>query len=247
MKGVLVVEDVAFQREYLRHTVAVCFPEHQPILEAVDGMQAVEVALRHRPLLIIMDIQLPVLNGIKAAQTIWTESPLTRILFWSQFKDEAYLRELRKIVPGETVYGYMLKDSSEHNLTQAMRAILEDEQCWIDRNVRGVQSRVENSHTGLTDVEYEALIDISLGLTDKAIARRRYLSERGVQNRLRELYTKLEVDNHQIQHEDWGFVFNPRSRAKFIALSRGLINAELLDRENEEFKKWLKMEVGLEI
>ena len=242
--SILIAEDVPFQREYLRKTVAELFPEVRSLLEAETGEQTVQIAREAKPNLIIMDIQLPGLTGIKAARVIWSEMPLTRILFWSQYKDEAYLRELGKIVPGETVYGYILKTSADQNLRQALRAILVDEQCWIDREVRGVQSRAGARDTALTDVEYETLTDISLGLTDKAIARRRFLSERGVQNRLHELYAKLNVENDQYQDERWGFTFNPRSRAILTALKRGLINSDELFREDEELRNWLKLEAG---
>ena len=79
-------------------------------------------------------------------------------------------------------------------------------------------------------------------MTDKAIARRRYLSERGVQNRLRELYAKLAIDTEQITDERWGNTYSPRARAISIALQRGLINADELARENEALQKWLKRE-----
>jgi hypothetical protein len=55
-------------------------------------------------------------------------------------------------------------------------------------------------------------------LTDKAIVRRRYLSERGVQNRLSELYAKLLIDIGQIVDERWGSTYSPRSRAISIAM-----------------------------
>jgi DNA-binding NarL/FixJ family response regulator len=123
-----------------------------------------------------------------------------------------------------------------------LRAVLIDEQCWIDPEIRMVQSRATSRGSGLTDVEYEALIDIALGLTDKAIARRRYLSERGVQNRLRELYAKLSIDLEQIVDQRWGNTYSPRSRAISVALQRGLINADELARENEALKHWLERE-----
>jgi DNA-binding NarL/FixJ family response regulator len=85
-------------------------------------------------------------------------------------------------------------------------------------------------------------VDISLGLTDKAIARRRYLSERGVQNRLRELYIKLSIDIDQIIDDRWGSTYSPRSRAISIALQRGLINSDELARENESLQSWLQRE-----
>ena len=86
------------------------------------------------------------------------------------------------------------------------------------------------------------LIDISLGLTDKAIARRRYLSERGVQNRVRELYAKLSIDIEQIVDERWGSTYSPRARAISIAMQRGLINADELAGETEALQEWLQRE-----
>src|SRR5262249_51438715 len=159
-----------------------------------------------------------------------------------QFKDEIYIRELSRIVPPETVYGFVLKSSSDERLMSALKAVLLEEQCWIDPEIRMVQSRAINKLSGLTDVEYEALIDITLGLTDKAIARRRYLSERGVQNRLRELYSKLGVDQEQVVDERWGSTYSPRSRAISLALQRGLINAEELGREDQALRGWLERE-----
>ncbi|HEX8846386.1 MAG TPA: response regulator transcription factor [Pyrinomonadaceae bacterium] len=242
--SILIAEDTSFQREYLRNLVTRKFEDYLPVIEVEDGLRAVEASNEARPNLIILDIKLPGLNGIKAARAIWRKRPLTRIVFWSQYKDETYLRELGKVVPGETVYGYVLKNSPDEKLTQALQAVLVDEQCWIDREVRGVQSRAGSRDLGLTDVEYEALIDISLGLTDKTIARRRYLSERGVQNRLRELYAKLHVVDSQVADPKWGHTFNPRGRAIWTALKRGLINADELAEEDEKLRAWLEVEVG---
>ena len=240
--SVLIAEDMAFQRDYLRAIIADNFAEACPIIETDDGGRAVELARERRPALVILDIKLAGLSGVHAARQIWGETPLARIVFWSQYKDEIYVRELARIVPAETVYGYVLKSSSDAKLIAALRAVLVDEQCWIDPEIRQVQSRAASRISGLTDVEHEALIDIAIGLTDRAIARRRYLSERGVQNRLRELYAKLAVDTEQITDERWGNTYSPRSRAISIALQRGLINADELARENESLQRWLKRE-----
>jgi DNA-binding NarL/FixJ family response regulator len=240
--SILIAEDVAFQREYLRSILADNFADAGPIIEAADGKTAVELALKHRPALIALDIKMPELSGVRAARQIWAEMNLARILFWSQYKDEIYVREISRIVPAETVYGYALKSSPDEKLIAALRAVLVDEQCWIDPEIRTIQSRAINRVSGLTDIEHEALIDIALGLTDKAIARRRYLSERGAQNRLRELYAKLSVDIEQIVDDRWGSTYSPRSRAISIALQRGLINADELARENEALQKWLEQE-----
>lgn len=243
--SIVLAEDMSFQRDYLRAVVSENFAEFGPLIETDDGAKAVELALQNRPALVVLDIKLRGLSGVRAAKQIWSENPLARILFWSQYKDEIYVRELARIVPNETVYGYVLKSSPDDKLIAALRAVLIDEQCWIDPEIRTVQSRAINRTSGLTDVEYEALIDIAIGLTDRAIARRRYLSERGVQNRLRELYAKLSVDLEQIVDDRWGNTYSPRSRAISIALQRGLINADELARENESLQNWLAREAAL--
>jgi DNA-binding NarL/FixJ family response regulator len=239
---ILIAEDMAFQRDYLRAIIRDNFADAGPVIETCDGAAVLELALEHRPSLAVLDIKLPGLSGVKAARQIWSEFKLARIIFWSQYKDEIYIRELARIVPGETVYGYVLKSSPDEKLIAALRAVLIDEQCWIDPEIRTVQSRATSRISGLTDIEYEALLDISLGLTDKAIARRRYLSERGVQNRLRELYAKLSIDIEQIVDERWGSTYSPRSRAISMAMQRGLINADELARENEALQQWLQSE-----
>ncbi|MEK6405834.1 MAG: response regulator transcription factor [Acidobacteriota bacterium] len=243
--SILIAEDMAFQRDYLRAIITDNFADAGPVIEASDGNSAVELALKHHPSLAVLDIKLPGLSGVKAARQIWAKLQLARIIFWSQYKDEIYIRELARIVPGETVYGYVLKSSPDEKLIAALRAVLVDEQCWIDPEIRSVQSRATNRTSGLTDIQYEALVDIALGLTDKAIARRRYLSERGVQNRLRELYSKLSIDIEQIVDERWGSTYSPRSRAMSIAMQRGLINADELARENEALQQWLQRENAL--
>ena len=106
--------------------------------------------------------------------------------------------------------------------------------------MRKVQGRAGSSQTALSDIEYEALVDISLGLTDNLIAQRRYLSRRGVQSRLNSLYTKLAIDQDQFHSEKFGDAFNLRNRAIAVALRRGLINAFELESEEKEFQDWLK-------
>jgi DNA-binding NarL/FixJ family response regulator len=243
--SILIAEDTAFQRDYLRAVIAEHFANAGPLFETDNGNSAVELARHHHPNLVVLDIKLEGLSGVRAARQIWEEWPLARIVFWSQYKDEIYVRELARIVPAETVYGFVLKSSADDKLVSALKAVLIDEQCWIDREVRTIQSRAVSHTSGITDIEYEALIDIAVGLTDKAIARRRYLSERGVQNRLRELYAKLGIDSEQVVDARWGSTFSPRSRAISIALQRGLINAEELSRESESLQKWLEREGAL--
>jgi DNA-binding NarL/FixJ family response regulator len=216
-----------------------CVIEHAP-----DGLVAFELAQAHDEPLVISDIQMPQMNGIEFAKSLWEQKPKARIVFWSQFKDEMYVRTLAKIVPPETVYGYVLKSSPREKISVAMATVLFDDQCWIDPEVRKVQGRTGHSQTALSDIEYEALIDISLGLTDNLIAQRRYLSRRGVQSRLNSLYAKLSLDQEQFQRDKVGDAFNLRSRAVSVALRRGLINAFELEHEEEYLQGWLKRYKG---
>ncbi len=207
---------------------------------APNGMAALELALQLEQPLLISDIQMPEMNGIELARNLWKRKPQARIVFWSQFKDEMYVRTLSRIVPPETVYGYILKSNPRDRIVSAIRTVLLEEQCWIDPEVRKVQGRTGHSQTALSDIEFEALLDISLGLTDNLIAQRRYLSRRGVQSRLNSLYNKLGVDQEQFHGEKVGDAFNLRNRSVAVALRRGLINAFELEHEEKEFQLWLK-------
>ena len=151
-----------------------------------------------------------------------------------------YVRSLAKIVPPETVYGYILKSSPREKIASAISTVLFEEQCWIDPEVRKVQGRAKHSLTALSDIEYEALLDISLGLTDNLIAQRRYLSRRGVQSWLNSLYNKLGLDQEQFHCDKYGDSFNLRNRAVAVSLARGLVNAFEMEREEVDFQGWFK-------
>ncbi len=230
----LIIEDNTAQREHAERLLRDRLPQALPLAVSPDGAQALTRVRLEHPDLLLLDIQLPGMNGIEVARAVWKERPQTRIVFWSQFKDEIYIRRLAQIVPAETVYGYVLKSSPDEKLLQAVRAVLCDEQCWLDREVRGIQARALQSPSALTEAEYEALLDIALGLTDRGIARRRYLSRRGAQNRLHSLYTKLGVE----REEEPGSMFSPRNRAVFEGLRRGLLNVDVLAQESAALERW---------
>jgi len=235
----VIAEDNPKDFEFLQQMVAEWEPTCR-IEHAANGLVALELALAHEVPLVISDIQMPQMNGVDFARALWERKPQARIVFWSQFKDEMYVRTLSRVVPPETVYGYVLKSSPREKISMAMATVLFDEQCWIDPEVRKVQGRTGHSQTALSDIEYEALVDISLGLTDNLIAQRRYLSRRGVQSRLNSLYGKLGLDQEQFHSDKVGDAFNLRNRAVAVALRRGLINAFELEHEEAELQAWLK-------
>lgn len=236
--NILIIEDDVLHRAYLREAVHAALPECDTLIEAENGMIGERLAREHRSPNIIMDLQMSPRNGIEAARTIWKERPDTNILFWSNYSDEAYVRGVSRIVPDGAAYGYVLKSASDDRLKLALRSIFIESQCVIDREVRGMQQKSLGHGSGFTDSEYEVLIDIALGLTDRAIAQRRNLSLRSVQNRLQQLYEKLDVYQTAGEDGEEGR-FNLRTRAITIAILRKLLNHNALEKAEAELASWL--------
>jgi DNA-binding NarL/FixJ family response regulator len=229
---VLIVEDDPLHRSYLHEAVRAALPECDMVVEAESGQSGEIEARRARVEHVVMDLQMSERNGIEAARTIWRERPDTKILFWSNYSDEAYVRGVSRIVPEGATYGYVLKSASDERLKLALRSVFVESQCVIDREVRGIQQKSLGNAHGLTDAEYEILVDVALGLTDKAIAQRKRLSLRSVQNRLQQLYEKLEVyDLPDDGMEGW---YNLRMRAVAVALLRKVLNSSALERAERE-------------
>jgi DNA-binding NarL/FixJ family response regulator len=231
---VLIVEDDALHRAYLQEVVRAALPECDEVIEAADGTEG-EARAREAPQAhVVMDLQMQPRTGIDAARTIWRERPATRILFWSNYADEAYVRGVSRIVPPGAAYGYVLKSASDARLHLALRGIFVENQCVIDGEVRSTQQKAVSPSAGLTESEYEILIDIALGLTDRAIAERRGLSLRSVQNRLQSIYDKLGL---HARESDAG-TFNLRGRAVAMAVLRRLLNPAALERAEEDLADW---------
>ena len=209
------------------------------LIRASNGQEALNNALDFDEPNVISDIQMPGMNGIELAKDLWQQRPMAKIVFWSQYRDESYVRSLSRMIPPDTVYGFVLKDNPTDTVTKAIDAVFIDNQCWIDPRVRHVQARLQRPDNSLSDGEYEVLIDIALGLTDNAIARRRYLSRRGVQNRLRSLYDKLDADHIIPTAQQQSDIVNMRNRSVSIALRRGLLNKPELEKEEQLLQQWL--------
>ena len=244
---VLIVEDVAALRQHANRVVKECVPGAVEVTEATNGQEGLKLAKSLLPDLIIMDISMPEMSGIKAAQQIWSESPARKILFWSQYHREAYVRELGKIVPDDAIHGYALKSETDDKLAQAIKSVLIEDNPYIDPIVRGVQAKLKSKDESLSDVEYETLLDTVVGLTDKAIASRRHISVRGVQNRLSMLMEKLLKGEESHIRESAGMeIFNPRTRIVFEALRRGLVDPDDVSTLENEMREWVADEFDYE-
>ncbi len=243
----LVVDDLSALRQHIIRLVKEKITTDLDVVEAPNGAEGLKQFRTFKPDMVVMDIVMPEMTGIKAAQQIWSENPRTKILFWSQFHKEAYIRELGKIVPDEAIHGYALKSEPDEKLLYALTSIMVHDNPYIDPIVRGVQTRLQSKDGSLSDVEYETLLDIALGLTDKAIAYRRHISVRGVQNRLAMLSAKLFKGEDVFLKESAGMeVYNPRTRLVLEGLKRGLIDIDQIPHMEQELDEWIAEEFDYE-
>lgn len=237
--SILIAEDNEAQRRYLATLLADNFASHLPLIEAVDGEAAIKIAIEDRPSLSIFDIQMPKLSGVKAARAIWRDVPDARIIFWTQFPHEIYINEIRKIVRStdpQPTYGFIHKNNPEERLLRFISAVLEDGADMIDPAFKDSFQRPL-----LTEFETEALRFLALGLSNWAIARKCSLSLRGVESRLATLYEKLfPAHSAGTDSEEYDkLAFNPRTRAFFEAIRRGLINSDELEKSESDLTDWL--------
>lgn len=221
---VLIADDEERDRTWLKDLLVKNLPEH-PVVECSDGQQAVDQCLKLKPQLVFLDIKMPHISGIKAAEQILQKLPETGVIILSNFSDEVYVRQLWKVVPADGAFGYVLKNASNEQVVEAARAVLSGD-CWVHPGIARVIQRTQNRATSLTVAEYEALICIALGLTDSSIARRLYLTEKAVQSRLKSLYSKLAIPGRGEQSDT---EYNQRCRAVYLSYRRGLINLSELD------------------
>ena len=238
--SILIAEDNVAQRHYLRDILQREFAEHSPVIEAGDGEETVALALKHKPELCVLDIQMPKLSGVKAARQIWRDFPQARIIFWTQFPHEIYINEIRKIVKSvepPPAYGFIHKNNPEARFLRFVATVLEDGADMIDPAFKDSFKRPL-----LTEFEAEALYYLALGLSNWAIARKCSLSQRGVESRLATLYEKLFISTPEgTQNEAYDkLAYNIRTRAFFEALRRGLLNNEELEAASRDLDAWIE-------
>ncbi|WFF41872.1 response regulator transcription factor [Salinicola endophyticus] len=232
---ILVVEDDQFHASFLQGVIAEALPEVTETLHVQDGLQGEAAARAGRFEAVVMDLQMARRNGIEAARTIWHERPRTRILFWSNYSDEAYLRGVADIVPAHSAYGYVLKTASRERLKLVLRAVLLEGQVMMDREIQRLRRRSASPRHSLSQSEYAVLLDLALGLQDRLIAERQGLSLRTVQNRLLTLYDKLGVNGEEQALPG----LNKRVRALSRAISTRTLNLERLETAQHDLECWL--------
>jgi len=173
-------------------------PEFTLVAEAADGRQAVEQAEATSPDVAVLDIAMPNLNGIEAAQRIISQRPHTAVLILSMHSDEGYV--LRALKAGAK--GYLLKDSAEGDLIDAITTVHQGKTFFskeigkmlVEDYIRGVRARgIEDSYELLTSREREILQMLAEGKSNKEIAGSLNLSAHTVETHRRNLQDKLNL------------------------------------------------------
>jgi DNA-binding NarL/FixJ family response regulator len=166
--------------------------------EAADGHQAVENALATKPDVVVLDIAMPKLSGVEAAQRINSQLPQTAIIILSMHSDEGYV--LRALKSGAR--GYLLKDSAESDLVEAIKVLSEGKAFFspeiskvlAEDYVREVKARhAEDSYDLLTPREKEILQLLVEGRSNKDIATLLNLSLYTIETHRKNLQTKLNL------------------------------------------------------
>lgn len=173
-------------------------PDFAVVAEAADGHKAVELALIHRPDVIVLDVSMPHMTGTEAARRISESLPETAIVMLSMHSDEGYV--LRALNAGAK--GYLVKSSAEGDLIDAIRAVsrgraffsAEVSRMLVDDYVREMRARgVTDSYELLTAREREILQLLAEGNANKEIAALLNLSLFTVETHRRNLQEKLNL------------------------------------------------------
>jgi DNA-binding NarL/FixJ family response regulator len=166
---ILLADDHAVVRQGFKMILAEQ-PDMEISGEAANGREAVELAEKIKPDVVVMDVAMPELNGIEATRRLATSVPHTRVLALSMHKDSVYVREILRA----GARGYLLKDSPAQDMLAAVRAVAGGEG-YISPAVSSAvlddyRKHVTNPIDLLTSREREVLQMLAEGKTNKEIA-----------------------------------------------------------------------------
>jgi DNA-binding NarL/FixJ family response regulator len=208
---VIICDDQAIVRDGLAMILRL-EKDIQIIGVAEDGAEAVEMVEKEKPDLILMDLKMPVTNGVEATRRIKTKYPEIKILVLTTYDDDQWVFDA--IQAGAS--GYLLKDTPREKLVEAIRGTFSGKN-YVDPSIAGKVLQQVSSHqtqpatfitNKLTDREIEILRLVARGLSNTDIAEHLFLSEGTVRNHVSAILTKLEVSD--------------RTQAAVIAIQHGL-------------------------
>ncbi|MGQ3545535.1 response regulator [Bacillus cereus] len=197
-----IVDDHSFIRESL-HTILSGLEDLQVVGMAEDGEQALELCGRLKPDVVLMDLEMPNLDGIHATKMIKKKWPDIRVLILSTFQNTERAKEIIR----NGADGYVLKSIDSRELAESIRLVYRGgamithdlfHRMWEENEETGLfESRSDGIEYGLTKRELEILELLSQGSRYKTIASTLYLSNGTVRNYASNLYEKLGVKNRE--------------------------------------------------
>ena len=196
---ILLADDHIVMRTGLRALL-----ERQPNLEVVgeseNGRETIELTGSLRPDVVVMDIGMPVLNGIEATRTIVTEHPTTSVVILSMYADESYV--MRALKAGAR--GYLLKDSAPADLITAIQTVSQNKSFFSPKVSRILaedyvrvlkQKGAVDSYDLLTSREREILQLLAEGKANKEVAAALNISPYTVETHRSHILEKLNLHN----------------------------------------------------
>lgn len=238
---VLIADGIPAFRYYLREALLRAIGETQLKIIEDDGVAGcVNIACSPFLDMAIIDFALEGNRGLQAALRIWQTNPGCKILFSCERYRETYLRHLRKVQPPGAVYGIILKTGTLDELQRAVITVMIHNQFYVDVSIKSSRLSGRSPRDQLTAAEQDVLEDLCLGLTDRAVALKRKITLRCVQNRVLNLQMKLLKGEPALLSSQAGIdIMNTRARTMFEAHRRGLVDDSSLDQMDAELRNWI--------
>jgi len=195
---ILLAEDHAIVREGLRSLLELC-PDFEVVGEAETGRQAVELARKLRPHVVVMDIAMPMLNGFEATRQILLATPKTRVLVLSAHSDDEYVAHMASVGAA----GYLVKQNSGQILVRAVHEIARGHPFFspsiakrmseAERRGREHGPNHDAATAPLTTREAEVLQRVAEGAPNKQIADELGISIKTVEKHRQRLMNRLNI------------------------------------------------------
>jgi len=184
----LIVDDHEVVREGLR--LSLSRASHIRVIgEASDGEQAVTLAERRKPDVVVMDVRMPGMDGLEATRQLSEQSPETKVLIFTAFSERSLLN--RGFESGAK--GYILKEAPHATLVRAIEKIAEGEG-YVDPALMPQFLAGRDHGDLLTAREREILKLLADGLSNADVAEKLFISQETVKSHVRHILTKLEAD-----------------------------------------------------